>query len=1209
MGLQVIIGDYAKDKRPQIIDEIVKIKAHDSQAQVLYLVPDHLKFNMETYILEAIKSQNQSEQAVLMDIQVVSFSRLAWYFQIEQGDQQSLSDLGLTMIIRQIIRQHQDQLIYYARQAKYHAFAEKLLVLFKELMQGNIEVEALDAIINHQNDAIHHNLLQMDQARLKELQLLYGKFLENLQNKSIATYTHPHKILDHLASHQYPHHYLYIDHYYHFNSQEMGLVLALAQACRQLTIHLDIDQASLSQATPPALEYLAYKTYKQVKNLCSLLAIDFHDFKEIQAPARAYQPPILTLARTYAQMINDYQTPDQPISHFDSSHHHFYSFDSIQTEIRFVANEIHRLVVEEGYRYRDIVIKTRNLTAYETLIGPIFAMNKIPYFFDNAESMARHPLFILVKTLLQLQRGHWQTTDILTLLKSPLMIPATVKVKISQEPDQAEKHLAEHFHQIQVLENIILSQGYYGYYFFHLDYAWLFPEKDENYIDYQGRASQESIGQVVNRLRTWIHDTVYSPLEFWTKETTTADQAVTWFFQWMEGLDVAQELEVLRDQAIDQGEIGISRKHEQVWQVLMQVLDEAYQIMGSDLISFEDFAQILISGMNVGTYHIIPPSLDQVQFTSLVSPQVEPAKITFLVGLDPSALGQVDLAPSLLTADNRQQLKAQLMAHQYLADPIEEGQALENALIYQTLLSATDHIYFSVPSQVANKPQDWAPVIKDLLTLTQATVQTGQAFETSLSTTGAVPLQIHYFGKWKMNISPLLNRIRLYYIEGRSLPGAFKHFIQIMRELEGGLSAQSMTKVDSLIRAIFHFNPLPQDLDPELAQELYGRDLYLSVSKLESYYSDPYSYFLLHGLKLTERQAMEINPSLAGQYFHQVLDLVVKQVQKLGLNFHLLTPTQLNQVFQQVCTSLKDHADYAIFNRHPQWTAIKDLMDHRLMRFLTANQEQSSYLKAEPLVTELLFGMAGPESVPGLVYPLNSGGKLHVRGKVDRIDGLQADGCDYLQVIDYKSGNKSFNLVDFYYGMDLQILTYLAVGLQTFADRQPVGAFYSPLLSKSQEGTEGDWQERNHVQSIMKNDQSLSGVLILGAEALHRIDPLLEETQSSLVYPAKVKKDGQYKADVPAFIDNDFQALMAYCHYLIQQAGQDIQAGKIQLMPYKNQPYTTSLKKDFRVITGFDATQNYQQYRYQTVSKKQVMEEIKQKLAEINSKIKQEEVE
>lgn len=1202
MGLQVITGDYAKDKRPQIIDDILNIKAQDPQAQILYLVPDHLKFNMETYILEAVKAHQQTHQAVLMDIQVVSFSRLSWYFQMEEGEQLSLSDLGLTMIIRQIIRQHPDQLTYYAKQAKYHAFAEKLLVLFKELMQGNIGVEALDAIINQQKGTHPNDLLQMDQARIKELQLLYGKFLETLKANSIASYAQPQRILDHLHTHRYAHHYFYIDHYYHFNAQEMSLVLALAQACRQVTIHLDIDQERLSQSTPPGLEYLAYKTYQQIKELTSLLGIDFQGSHEVPAPVRAYQPSILTLARTYGQMINDYQTPDQPISNFDPSHHHFYSFDSIQTEIRFVANEIHRLVVEEGYRYRDIVIKTRNLATYETLIGPIFAMNQIPYFFDNAEAMARHPLFILVKTLLQLKRGNWQMTDILTLLKSPLMVPGDVKVKINQNPDHAEEYLAEHFHQIQVLENIILSQGYYGYYFNNIDYEWLFPEQDQFYIDYQGHQTQESIGQVVHRLRTWIHDAVYNPLEFWAKETAAADQAVTWFFQWMEGLDVAQELEVLRDQAIDQGEIGLSRKHEQVWQVLMQVLDEAYQIMGSDPITFEDFAQILIAGMNAGTYHIIPPSLDQVQFTSLVSPQVEPAKISFLVGMDSSALGQVDLTPSLLTDDNRQQIQAQLMAHQFLADSIVEGQALENVLIYQTLLSATDHLYFSVPSQVANKPQDWAPVIKDLMTLTQASVHSGQALESALNETDSQHLQIHHFGRWAMNISPLLNRIRLYYVEGRPLPVAFKQFIHTMQDLEGGLSPQSSRKVDRLIRAIFHFNPLPQDLEPDLAQALYGRDLYLSVSKLESYYSDPYSYFLLHGLKLSERQAMEINPSIAGQYFHQVLDMVIKQAQSQGLRFHLLTPAQLNQIFHQVLSKLDNQADYGIFHRHPQWAAIKDLMDHRLMRFLRTNQEQSTYLKAEPLVTELLFGMSGPESAPGLVYPLSSGGKLHVRGKVDRIDGLQADSRDYLQVIDYKSGNKSFNLVDFYYGLDLQILTYLAVGLQTFPNRQPVGAFYSPLLNKSPEGKEGDWQERGQVQTLLTGmDRSLSGVLTLGAESLYRIDPMLEETQTSQIYPAKVKKDGQYKADVPVFIEDDFQDLMAYSHYLIQKAGQDIQAGKIQLMPYKNQPYTTSLKKEFRVITGFDASQNYQQYRYQTISKKQVLEEIRQKLAEINS--------
>ena len=87
-----------------------------------------------------------------------------------------------------------------------------------------------------------------------------------------------------------------------------------------------------------------------------------------------------------------------------------------------------------------------------------------------------------------------------------------------------------------------------------------------------------------------------------------------------------------------------------------------------------------------------------------------------------------------------------------------------------------------------------------------------------------------------------------------------------------------------MIKATFTFNELPQNIQAETALKLFGKNLNLSVSKIEQYYQDPYSHFLLHGLKLQERQLFELNPAKTGDYFHDFLDFgIILLIRKIVL--------------------------------------------------------------------------------------------------------------------------------------------------------------------------------------------------------------------------------------------------------------------------------------------------------------------------------------
>ena len=61
-------------------------------------------------------------------------------------------------------------------------------------------------------------------------------------------------------------------------------------------------------------------------------------------------------------------------------------------EIQFVCAEIHRLVKEKGYRYRDIAVVTGALPDYSGELARQFQQNGIPCFMDSKKSILSNPV-------------------------------------------------------------------------------------------------------------------------------------------------------------------------------------------------------------------------------------------------------------------------------------------------------------------------------------------------------------------------------------------------------------------------------------------------------------------------------------------------------------------------------------------------------------------------------------------------------------------------------------------------------------------------------------------------------------------------------------------------------------------------------------------------------------------------------------------------
>lgn len=1179
MALQIITGDYAVNKKRSIIEMIHNISQADASAVIYYVIPDHIKFDMESLLLDELRQLTHQSQASMINIQVVSFSRITWFLLPHMNkNHTSLSDVGLKMIIRQILLEIEQELIVYRSQIHYQGFIDKLLDLFLELRQGNITPEILNQLLETYDVNELNYFIMTEQQRLSEIHLIYSTFLEQLSELHISYNDDYHQLIDFLSQCEPdPHLYIIIDHHYFFNGDQMQLLRHLIQVAQDVWIPLPITtEQAHSDSYIPIIE-IPRKTYHQLKELCAIYQLPLKEDWEM-SQRLDYDEGLYQLAQTYFK-INSFS----PVHSLEQSIPiELWQADTIQTEIKHVANQINYLVHQHHYRYKDIIVLTRDFETYSPVIAPYFAMNNIPYFIDNTQEMSQHPFVLLLDGLLKLSIRHWDYTSIMAILKSDFVIPPF----LYEDSLDYRQVIKEKRRQVHLIENIIIENGYVGYRLYSPNFDWNFEGQETQYINADGEVTERTYAEVVAQWREWFVNLSQLLL---SREIMSGEQFAEGVYQLVDSLSVPALLEQHRDYLIEEGQIELSLREEQVWNAYIDLLDEFYSIYSSSELDYDTFVDIFLEGMQESNFLIIPPTMDQVTITNMVSPQVQPYKVAFIIGMNQHTMPSSIRYDSLLNKEERERIaQLNLLPYQYLANNYERQFNSELFLMYQLLLSATDMLYISYAQVDNDQSLEWSPYIQELCRYYEfepLTFKLGIHKELINPHTSA-------YGQYPMQRSLALFGHRLYWEHQINYPEQFRSLLSSLIDYETAhTDLRYPPIIDSMRNALVSFNK-PESIRPQTALALYGKNLLLSVSKVEEYYRDPYSHFLKYGLKLKERRAFELDFGRSGDYFHEFLDQFTKVAKEasendiLTLNHdELLRLSDLTS--QQILTDIR----FNILSSNPRMMTIREQMNEQ-MRHIVANFiEKIRLTKFQPVMTEVIFGLNPRGDLLGPKYSLQSGGQMSVTGKIDRIDELRLGNGEYYQVIDYKSTGKSFDLKNVFYGIDLQLLTYMNVVKQNRQDQRAFGAFYQPLLVKLSDQLASS--PYNHL--VLQTNQ-YKGFVNIDEEVATSIDVTLDELGKSLIYPISVKKDGNYAATSQHFNDDMLATLLSYVDYMFIRAGNEIQQGNIALSPFRDEVYTPSLQPGIRTITGFDATEHYHIYRDKVVTNKHALEEIQQRL-------------
>lgn len=339
-------------------------------------------------------------------------------------------------------------------------------------------------------------------------------------------------------------------------------------------------------------------------------------------------------------------------------------------------------------------------------------------------------------------------------------------------------------------------------------------------------------------------------------------------------------------------------------------------------------------------------------------------------------------------------------------------------------------------------------------------------------------------------------------------------------------------------------------LDGGIAKRLYGDAYLTSVSAIESYSACAFAHFITYGLRLNERERYDIKASDIGTLYHDTLECFSKKLVSAGKTFTDITEEERKSLIaESVLEVTTDYGNTVLYS-----TKRNEYMISRVIamadRTVWAVGKQLSKGKFVPEEFERGFVLDG-----------------RVRGRIDRIDTYNDGENLYVKVVDYKTGESDFDLLDTYYGLKIQLVTYMNAAVELEKKKYPgrniipAAMFYynikNPIVDET-EDIDGAILEKLRVKGILNDD-----LTVLDA---------LDDTKEgkSLVIPVTYQKDGNVRENSGIFTVEKMKILTDYVQDYVNRSMEEILQGNIRVKPYMKDKRTGCDYCDYRSICGFD---------------------------------------
>ena len=386
-----------------------------------------------------------------------------------------------------------------------------------------------------------------------------------------------------------------------------------------------------------------------------------------------------------------------------------------------------------------------------------------------------------------------------------------------------------------------------------------------------------------------------------------------------------------------------------------------------------------------------------------------------------------------------------------------------------------------------------------------------------------------------------------------------------------------------------NYTNIPEKIEQDNIEKLYGNTLTTSISKLERYRSCPFSYYLQYGLKIKPNEELKIQTLNTGTFIHEVIDEFFEYVRIEQKKLETITEEELTEIINKIVNEKLNQNRNYIFTSTAKYRALVVRLKKIIQKALKYIIETIIQSRFEVFGTELEFSEKG--KYKPIKLTLENGKKVEIIGKIDRIDTAKNEDGRYLRIIDYKSSIKNIDLNEVYAGLQIQLLTYLDAACKE-EDLMPAGILYFSMLEQIIKADKR--MEQEEIEEKIRANFKMKGLILADVKVVKLHDKNLEKGSSTLV-PAYIDKEGKLSDKKTSGVTKEqFQDLQKYMYKIIKEISKEILSGNIDLKPYYKDKKTPCKYCEYKSICGFNMGGCENKYNYiDKKSKEEILDKIK----------------
>ncbi|MCR5403191.1 MAG: PD-(D/E)XK nuclease family protein [Butyrivibrio sp.] len=1144
--LRFCFGASGAGKSTGIYEEIIKRSMEEPGRDFLIIVPD--QFTMQTQ-----KDVVRMHPAhAIMNIDILSFGRLSHRIFEETGLSffSVLDDVGKSLVLMKVADSMPDEIPVIGRNMHKTGYIDEVKSIISEFMQYGIGDNELAVLEEKSKGKKALN------AKLRDLRLLYKKFLEFINGR----FTTAEETLDILCralpkSELVRDSVIVFDGFTGFTPIQYRVIKQLLALAKEVIFTVTVgDEADpYSSYEEQELFMLSKKTVRDLERLMFELekeagspVTEFEAFRELRHkeatgtgdiffagnPVRrlSANPELSYLESTlFRYKTEKYEGDVKALS--------IYSASGPREEVRQTMIKIKDLVREEAYAYRDIALVCGSLETYGDLISRLADRYDIPVFVDQSESILLNPFIEYITSAINIVITGYRYEDVFHYLRSGMT-----------GFDRGD---------VDLLENYVRALGIRKGEQWEERFNRRMPRKFAS----RKKAASDKEVEILEKLEA-MRECITADLEplFGAGKGRVKD-LVDALRSVVEKNDSEKKLLGFRDFFLQKGDLKKAREYEQIYDKVMELFEQMESLIGDDSVNLREFKDILSAGFGEISVGTIPQDVDRIIVGDIERTRLREVRILFFVGVNDGNIPSNAGGGGILSDIDRQFLMDSQSEIEFAPSPRQQ-MYIQRLYLYMNLTKPTDRLYLSYSEMSQDgKSLNPAYLIPKLLGMYE-----GLRVER--------PEDERVFDQIegpKDGYERLCAMMREY-AAGRVVGEDRRLFMTLAWVLAKDGPKELLEKMVDASFAHYKSEPVAK----AVALALYGAALENSVSRLELFGSCAYAHFLRYGLLIDERKDFEFDAADLGNVFHKVLEKYTGEIISRGINWKELTKEASDEMLDAALHEcVETYGENVLLsssrNRH-----MIDRIRRILVRTVDTLKYQMTKGEFDPAFVEMSFDEAG--SIDEIDVTLTKDEKqqiterMHLVGKIDRVDLCEDQNHIYVKVMDFKSGAHKFDIAYLYYGLQLQLVMYMNVA--TAVERKisggkdviPAAILYYQVDDPLAEGKEELAPEKINEEIIGK--LKMTGLVNGDTDVVRLLDNKI--IRSSDIIPVELKKDGSFSAHSQTATLEEYRAISSFVSRRVKEFGKRILSGDISVNPYEDGQKSSCTFCPYRSICGFD---------------------------------------